>query len=135
MHEPETPADNGAAHAARPLRHCDIVMKGGITRGIVYPPAIREIANAFSFRNSGGTLAGAIAACATVAAEYRRLSGDGIVGFDRFACVPGELAKDHALLRLFSHVRATKPIFDAVVAAFTAKSTLERCGVVTRLVV
>lgn len=51
---------------------CDIVMKGGITSGIVYPYAILEIAKANRFRSIGGSSAGAIAAAFTAAAEYAR---------------------------------------------------------------
>ena len=42
---------------------CDLVMKGGITSGVVYPSAIRKIAGRYRFRNLGGASAGAIAAC------------------------------------------------------------------------
>jgi predicted acylesterase/phospholipase RssA len=48
---------------------CDLVMKGGITSGVVYPLAIVEIAKAFRLRSIGGTSAGAIAAAAAAAAE------------------------------------------------------------------
>lgn len=58
--------DYAAAH-----RNCDIVMKGGITSGIVYPRAVSELAKSFHFKNIGGTSAGAIAAAATAAAESR----------------------------------------------------------------
>lgn len=51
---------------------CDLVMKGGITSGVVYPLAITEIARAFRLRSVGGTSAGAIAAAAAAAAECGR---------------------------------------------------------------
>lgn len=51
---------------------CDLVMKGGITSGVVYPLAIVEIAKAFRLRSIGGTSAGAIAAAAAAAAEVGR---------------------------------------------------------------
>lgn len=54
------------------VRECDLVMKGGITSGVVYPLAIVEIAKAFRLRNIGGTSAGAIAAAAAAAAEVGR---------------------------------------------------------------
>lgn len=47
---------------------CDVVMKGGITSGVVYPRALTELAKAFRIRNVGGTSAGAIAAAAAAAA-------------------------------------------------------------------
>lgn len=55
---------------------CDLVMKGGITSGIVYPFAILELAGKYRFRCIGGTSAGAIAAAFAAAAEYARQTGD-----------------------------------------------------------
>ena len=52
-------------------RECDLVMKGGITSGIVYPKAVLALKDTYTFRNIGGTSAGAIAAVAT----RRRSSG------------------------------------------------------------
>ena len=48
---------------------CDLVMRGGITSGIVYPRAIAKLAETYNFRSIGGTSAGAIAAAATAAAQ------------------------------------------------------------------
>ena len=48
---------------------CDLVMRGGITSGIVYPRAIAKLAETYNFRSIGGTSAGAIAAAATAAAN------------------------------------------------------------------
>jgi hypothetical protein len=59
-----------------PQRERDLVMKGGITSGVVYPTAIRTIAEQYSFRNLGGASAGAIGAVAAAACEFRRNSGD-----------------------------------------------------------
>ena len=36
-------------------RFCDLVMKGGITSGVVYPPAICALAKEYRFKNIGGT--------------------------------------------------------------------------------
>src|ERR671916_624907 len=63
-----------------PTEECDLVMKGGITSGVVYPPAVLKLRNKYRFRSIGGSSAGAIAAALTAAAEYRREDG----GFDRF---------------------------------------------------
>ena len=49
---------------------CDLVMRGGITSGIVYPRAIAKLAETYNFRSIGGTSAGAIAAAGTAAAAY-----------------------------------------------------------------
>ena len=51
---------------------CDLVMKGGITSGIVFPKAAARLATQYRFRNIGGTSAGAIAAAGAAAAEFRR---------------------------------------------------------------
>ena len=68
------------------LKHCDVVMKGGITSGVVYPPAIVELSREYQFKNIGGTSAGAIAAAATAAAEYGRQRNAGpTAGFERLA--------------------------------------------------
>lgn len=61
-----------------PSRECDLVMKGGITSGVVYPLALLELARDYRFRSIGGTSAGAIAAGLCAAAEYgRQKSGSG----------------------------------------------------------
>jgi predicted acylesterase/phospholipase RssA len=57
------------------LKDCDLVMKGGITSGIVYPPVLLKLKEKFRFRNIGGTSAGAIAAAGAAAAEYGRQCG------------------------------------------------------------
>jgi hypothetical protein len=43
-------------------KYCDLVMKGGITSGIVYPNAVLSLAREYRFKSIGGTSAGAIAA-------------------------------------------------------------------------
>lgn len=94
---------------------CDVVMKGGVTSGVVYPLAICRIAQRYLFRNIGGTSAGAIAAALGAAAEYsRRAGGD---GFKQLAALPIFLAKNNGLLNLFQPSMATKPLFDALLAA------------------
>lgn len=86
--------DDAPAPAA-PDRECDLVMKGGITSGVVYPRLLLEVAREYHLVNIGGTSAGAIAAGLAAAAEYGRASG----GFERLAEVPSVL-EDH-LLDLF----------------------------------
>jgi len=46
---------------------CDLVMKGGITSGVVYPHAICELAQTYRLKQIGGASAGAIAAAAAEA--------------------------------------------------------------------
>lgn len=63
-------------------RFCDLVMKGGITSGVVYPKAIELLSHQYRFKSIGGTSAGAIAAVVTAAAEYQRRCTDSRAGFD-----------------------------------------------------
>ena len=58
-----------------PEEVCDLVMKGGVASGVVYPGAILALAKRYRFRNVGGTSAGAIAATVTAAAELGRREG------------------------------------------------------------
>lgn len=86
-----------------PPKYCDIVMKGGITSGVVYPAAIVELSKTYSFKNIGGTSAGAIAAAVTAAAEYGRQHGTD--GFSELARLPqalGSTAPNSSHSRLFS---------------------------------
>ncbi|WP_313537281.1 patatin-like phospholipase family protein [Sphingomonas sp.] len=79
-----------------PDKECDIVMKGGITSGLVYPYAVLELARVYRLRSIGGTSAGAIAAAFTAAAEYARIVRDDPAGFVRLQArcdaLPGILA-------------------------------------------
>jgi predicted acylesterase/phospholipase RssA len=99
------------------MRKCDLVMKGGITSGIVYPAAVCELAREFQFVNIGGTSAGAIAAALTAAAEYRRQSESGSnAGFDALADLPRWLAERDGdrsrLLGLFQPAPALASLYD-----------------------
>lgn len=106
--QPQPPKDY-----SQPERLCDIVMKGGITSGVVYPSAVCELATAYSFKNIGGASAGAIAAAATAAAEYARRKGNAggssKGGFARVEALPNELAT--GLSTLFQPNRPTEPLF------------------------
>ncbi|HEX2120394.1 MAG TPA: patatin-like phospholipase family protein, partial [Thermoanaerobaculia bacterium] len=97
-----------------PRKQCDLVMKGGITSGIVYPRAVCELAKEFTFANIGGTSAGAIAAALTAAAEYRRFHGSD-AGFAALEELPEWLARDANLLRLFEPSEETAPLYDVAV--------------------
>ena len=46
------------AATGSPRAECDMVMKGGITSGVVYPKAVSHLAKRYHFRNIGGTSAG-----------------------------------------------------------------------------
>lgn len=92
---------------------CDIIMKGGITSGVVYPLAVCELAKTYRFRSIGGTSAGAIAAALTAAAEYARGKPD--AGFERLDKLPGFLGEH--LLSLFQPSPETRPAFAVLLSA------------------
>lgn len=106
-------ADLRKSDYSAPTRSCDIVMKGGITSGVVYPLAVCELASTYNFKNVGGTSAGAIAAAATAAAEYGRSSG----GFNELAGLPAWIGSEGNLLGLFQPQRSTRRLFAVLVAA------------------
>ena len=95
-----------------PSLDCDIVMKGGITSGVVYPSAVCRLAETFKFRSVGGTSAGAIAAAATAAAEHGRTIGcSDSAGFRQLEALPQWLSADTNLFDLFQPAPATRRIF------------------------
>lgn len=57
-----------------PKDPCDLVLKGGIASGVVYPAALCRIATWYRFCDIGGASAGAIAAALAAAAEFERRS-------------------------------------------------------------
>ena len=99
---------------------CDLVMKGGIASGIVYPRAIARLAAHYRLRSVGGASAGAIAAAAAAAAEYGRDRG----GFERLEVLPDLLAQTDdgtergatRLFRLFRPQPSTARLYRLLVA-------------------
>jgi predicted acylesterase/phospholipase RssA len=63
-------------------RYCDVVMKGGVTDGVVYPWAVMALAQHYRFQSIGGTSVGAVAAALTAASEYSRRYGS-VSGFNK----------------------------------------------------
>ena len=108
------------------IKYCDIVMKGGITSGVVYPGAVAEIAKEFQIRGIGGTSAGAIAAAAAAAAEHGRLTNN-TNSFQEFAKLPIFLGRKNPkgvtnLFTFFQPQPKTKRTFNALLGALEAKS-------------
>jgi predicted acylesterase/phospholipase RssA len=99
-------------------RNCDVVMKGGITSGVVYPKAIVRLSERFRLRNVGGTSAGAIAAAAAAAAQHGDATGQG-TGFSGLEKLPGYLETN--LEKLFQPEDSTEPLFEVVLAATKAR--------------
>jgi Patatin-like phospholipase len=92
----------GQADEAEAAAECDVIMKGGITSGVIYPLAICELSTRYQLHNVGGTSAGAIAAAAAAAAELgrrRRLANPASPagGYGRLAKLPEELGADRRI--------------------------------------
>jgi predicted acylesterase/phospholipase RssA len=94
-----------------PALDCDVVMKGGITSGVVYPGALTEFAKTYRLRNIGGSSAGAIGAAFGAAAEYGRGRG----GFELLETIPGSLGYGF-LNDLFRPQPATKALLPIMLA-------------------
>jgi predicted acylesterase/phospholipase RssA len=116
-------------------RFCDLVMKGGITSGVVFPKAVARLSNQYRFRNIGGTSAGAIAAAGAAAAEYRRATdtANPQYGFAKLADLAEVLGErptgEHSrLFSLFRPEPATRKHF-AILAAM-----LNRGRATTRMI-
>jgi predicted acylesterase/phospholipase RssA len=119
-------------------RECDLVLKGGITSGVVYPLAIVEIAKAFRLRGIGGTSAGAIAAAAAAAAELgrqrhaaRELKDDPngfakLEGLPDHLCAPAASGRGTKLLAFFKPAPTLRPVFETFTALLEAKGALAR---------
>ena len=100
-----------------PPLECDLVMKGGITSGVVYPLAVTELARVYRLRSVGGASAGAIAAAAAACAELGRTSG----GFEKLTALPRLLTEQVApgrsrLFTLFAPQPRMRRLFALVTA-------------------
>lgn len=121
MNDNAIPTPDAIPTPAIPTSMCDIVLKGGLTSGVVYPLALSRLAKNFRFSNIGGTSAGAIAAAAAAAAEYGRQTGGGR-GFARLEDIPEEIGPH--LLALFQPTPALKPVYDTFIALLNALPAL-----------
>lgn len=117
-------------------RFCDLVMKGGLTSGIVYPKAIALLAQRYRFRSIGGTSAGAIAAAITAAAEFNRRTTNTRRSFEMLAGVPDELQEKlpgtnkSRLLSLFQPEPGTGRLFRTLVFSLNSQGTLRRIAAI-----
>ena len=107
-----TETANTAALTEPPDELCDVIMKGGITSGVVYPSALVEFAHHYRLRGLGGASAGAIGAALGAAAEYGRRQG----GFDVLSTIPDELS-DGALAKLFQPAQKTRGLLPIMLSA------------------
>jgi predicted acylesterase/phospholipase RssA len=97
-----------ASYPEYPDLECDLVMKGGISSGVVYPLAACSLATRYAFKSVGGTSAGAIAAAAVAAAEHGRRAD----GFVRLARLPEQLGD--TLATLFQPAPSVTRAFDVL---------------------
>lgn len=109
-----------------PGAECDLIMKGGITSGVVYPWLVARLAGRYRFRQIGGSSAGAMAAAACAAAEFARRNGSPR-GFAYLGALPKWLGRRQngtgptRLRRLFRPTQALSAPFDAIVALTTKR--------------
>ncbi len=115
-----------------PKPFCDIVMKGGVTSGVVFPLAIVELAKRYQLKNVGGTSAGAIAASLAAAAQYGESRGgtafDGLALLPMFLGVEAADRKGSNLFHFFRPQPSTQPLFETVIAGlgFTRGAAIRR---------
>lgn len=114
---------------------CDVVMKGGITSGIVYPSLALELKrNGYMFRNIGGTSAGAIAAVGIAAAEYNPapITPDNPLGggykvlqkdIEEWLGRTAPNGKDSNLRQMFQATPQTAPLMEILDAILSANAT------------
>ena len=136
-HSPSPVAESTGDHPAPDvLLECDLVMKGGITSGVVYPTAAVALKDKYRFRRIGGASAGAIAAVLTAAAEFARQSGatGTDAGFARLEKLP--VALQSQLTDLFQPSRSTAGAFHFLMALTEPgrSRTMKLLGAIGRLV-
>lgn len=115
------------ADFSAPQEQCDLVMKGGITSGIVYPPVVLKLASEgrkYRFRSVGGTSAGAISAAVTAAAEYGRENK----GFQKFEELRQQLSTPDFLFNLFQPTEALAPLM-YILLDLAGKTPPQRKGI------
>ncbi len=115
-----TVTEPAPAQQAGPRKECDVIMKGGITSGVIYPRAAVELSKTYRFKQVGGASAGAIAAAFVAAAEHgrdrpARAAGTGQQsGFAGLEHISGQLGTQ--LSTLFQPLPSTKAAFGILTA-------------------
>ena len=103
-----------------PAERCDVVLEGGVTSAVIYAGLLATLSERYSFKNLGGTSAGAAAAAAAAIAEYGRRVANTDDGFKAL----GELAADLGttddfgrtkLFKLFQPQRDTRRGYGVIV--------------------
>ncbi|MCS6986342.1 MAG: patatin-like phospholipase family protein [Sphingomonadaceae bacterium] len=88
---------------------CDLVLRGGVTSGVVYPGALVELSRRYRFRAIGGASAGAIAAGVAAAAQYG--VGNGVP--DAFSRIVAEIPEEVAGGRAHADGTSFRRLFQA----------------------
>ena len=114
-----------------PEKQCDLVMKGGITSGVVYPSAVLQLKDEYRFRSVGGTSVGAIAAAIVAAAEHGRVRDQG-TGFAQLEKMTEELRGPGFLQSLFVARRGGRALYEVASAALSKKGPLHILRVLLR---
>lgn len=113
-----------------PAPECSLIMKGGITSGVIYPRLASRLARDYRLHSIGGSSAGAIAAAAAAAAELRRLRDASWAGFARLDELPGllndQVGGRSRLLSLFRPAPRTKPLFGVLLAVLDAQQAAKK---------
>lgn len=112
MSSTEAKAEIVSTEPSIPNRECDVVMKGGITSGVIYPMALSTLGSTYRFRNIGGASAGAIGAAVGAAAEFARSTR----GFERLSALPAQLGEGR-LAELFQPQRETRQLLPLMLIA------------------
>jgi predicted acylesterase/phospholipase RssA len=94
--EPPLPPTLDPSDAPPLDQFCDLVLKGGVVDGVIYPGVLIELARRYRFQSLAGTSVGAIAAGLAAACEYSRRFGSNSGFDDVLRKVPDELAKESA---------------------------------------
>lgn len=74
-------------------QYCDLVLKGGVVDGVIYPGVLVELARHYRFQSIAGTSVGAIAASLAAASEYARRFGSDDGFNEVLRKIPEELAE------------------------------------------
>jgi predicted acylesterase/phospholipase RssA len=115
---------------------CDLVMRGGIASGLVYPRAIAKLAETYDFRSIGGTSVGAVAAAGTAAAALGTKTGQDHFR-TRLKQLPEELSEIRdgktVLERLFQPQLKTRRLFRVLMAGLRRENTVSKVGRIVAL--
>jgi hypothetical protein len=106
----ENAATNQAIYDQAELE-CDLILKGGVASGVVYPNLILELARKYKFRQIGGTSVGAMAAAVAAASELNRAGG----GFGTLERIPAFLQEN--MESLFQPSPGLKSLFNGIKVA------------------